>query len=213
MPDYYKCRVDLSDDDRMRLGKELAEAMCEKARIEYEKTCSTRRYKNLIAEQDSRAARASEALRDGYEMREVEVKLVRDADAGVMRTVRVDTGECVHTRYLETSDVQAELPLEPGQEPPLPAVSEHPNDSTPQPLGATALWEEWVRLWMVSPDDRKTSHKKLRKDWSEFAGDRAELVDPIERFGEMARFGMLPTCLQGLEVSKSSINIILAEAP
>lgn len=213
MPDYYKCRCDLTDEDRMRLGKDLVEATTEKARLEYEKTCMARRQKNLIAEQDSRASRAYEALRDGYEMRDVEVKIVRDGDAGVMRTIRVDTGECVGTRALEIPDLQPELPLETGQEPPAPTVSENLNDQTPQPLGANAIWDEWVRLWMVAPDDRKTSHKKLRKDWSEFAGDRAALIDPIERFGEMATYGLLPTCLAGLEVAKSSINIILAEAP
>lgn len=213
MPDYYKCRCDLTDEDRMRIGKDLVDALTEKSRLEYEKTCTMKRYKNLVAEQDSCAQRASEALRDGYEMREVEVKLVRDGDAGVMRTIRVDTGECVCTRALEMPDLQPELPLEPGQEQSTPPQSENLNDQTPQPLGANALWDEWIRLWMVAPDDRKTSHKKLRKDWSEFAGDRAALIDPIERFGEMVTYGLLPTCLSGLEVAKSSINIILAEAP
>lgn len=210
MGDYLKCRCDLTAADRERLSNTLVEALSRKSQLEYEKSQSAKSYKTQIAEQDSIAARASSSLRAGYEMREVEVKLVRDAEARVMRTIRVDTGEQVACRDLVTDDVQPELPLEPGQEAP---ASEHLNDQTPQPLGANALWEEWVRLWMVSPDDRKTSHKKLRKDWSEFAGDRAELVDPIERFGEMARFGMLPTCLAGLEVAKSSINIIIAEAP
>lgn len=111
----------LSDDDlQVRREQLLSDLDKEEALVEERKDANkdfAKRAK-LLGEAVSKHR---SVLRQGYEMREVEVEHRRDERAGLIRTVRLDTGEEVSHRAMTALEKQGDLFDEPAEAAPTSA--------------------------------------------------------------------------------------------
>lgn len=127
-------RVDLNNDERIRMGSELAQAIQSQEDAENEKTEVAAQFKADIERHRTNAARIAKVLANGYEYREVECTVrplppVKGAEPQ-MEVVRNDTGDQVLVRAMTEQERQAALPL-PGEE--IAAGHEGDGDYDPGP--------------------------------------------------------------------------------
>ena len=89
-----------------RKGRELADLMAEKDRLEDAKKSAADHFKSKISETEAKCRGVYLVIRQGYEMREVQCRRVQDYDRRVVEIVREDTGEIVSSRPMNPTEVK-----------------------------------------------------------------------------------------------------------
>lgn len=107
--DYLRCN--LTDEELLETGKQLARANAQRAEAESHKKEIDSQLKADIEKHASRALSLSVLLNNGYEYRNVECQQVKDFAAGTVTVIRNDTGEIVLERPLTADERQAALPI------------------------------------------------------------------------------------------------------
>lgn len=108
--DFLKCI--LTQDERNTLGDDLAQQYIDIQQLEEQKKSATSNFKAKIDAATADASQKARVLKDGYEMRDVEVETRYDASIGLAIIVRKDTGEIIKQRPLTQEERQQELELE-----------------------------------------------------------------------------------------------------
>ncbi len=104
-------RVVLTPEERMKAANEAADAVAavqtQKADLDSMKSSINAQIKM----KESEISAKSELVRNGYEIRPVELSVVYDYDLGRVQRVRKDTGEIIEDRMIQDSERNAEPPV------------------------------------------------------------------------------------------------------
>lgn len=103
-------RCELTDDESRQAAKRLAERMEDKERKEAELDSVKNQFKGEISRIDADITAAKNLVRDGYEMRDVQVEEVRDFDTETVTLTRMDTFETIEERRMRGEELQRPLP-------------------------------------------------------------------------------------------------------
>lgn len=105
-------RVDLTNDQMIEIGKELADATNELKEIENEKSEVLSSFTARIKAASAAIAVLSNKLRSGYEFKDVQCSVVYDRPiAGEKTITRLDTGDIIETCSMTEEEKQRQLPL------------------------------------------------------------------------------------------------------
>lgn len=96
----------LTEDEKIAKGSELAEHVSKIEILTEEKADKAKHYKTLIDGHNLEAIGLSISLKNGYEMRQVECKMVKNYAQRSIDFVVVSTGELVQTRPFGAGDDQ-----------------------------------------------------------------------------------------------------------
>lgn len=108
-----RLRCLLTKDEKIEVGKALAEATNELEEIQDDKAQVVADFKAKITAIEARIAILSTKLRGGYELRDVECVIHFDKPkVGMKKTVRTDTKEVVSEVQMSEEEKQRSLPLE-----------------------------------------------------------------------------------------------------
>lgn len=108
-----RLRCNLSDEEKINAGKELAEATNELSSIEEDKTQVMADFKAQVTAQEAKVSMLSNKLRSGYELRNVQCEVIFGVpESHQKQTVRLDTNEIVSTETMSEEEKQGNLPLE-----------------------------------------------------------------------------------------------------
>lgn len=99
----------LSDDDRIRIGKLLAEKTAEVIDLQDEKKSVAANFTDRIKAAELILTRCSKSLREGYEMKPTEVTLKPNYESGEMVFIARSTGEEVGRRELSPEERQLRI--------------------------------------------------------------------------------------------------------
>jgi len=102
-------RVDLTEDEKTVLAKDMAVATIRKADVESEKKSADASFKDRIATCELKISKNARLINDGYEMRDVECEVVRDFISGVVFTFRTDTGAIVDEKAMTGAERQMHI--------------------------------------------------------------------------------------------------------
>jgi hypothetical protein len=106
-------RCQISDDEQIQSGKELADATNELTELENEKAQIVSDFKARMTAVEARVAVLGNKLRSGYEFRQVECSVTMDIpEPGQKQTVRLDTKEVVSTAAMTEDEKQRKLELD-----------------------------------------------------------------------------------------------------
>jgi hypothetical protein len=106
------CRFDLTDSEIATLARKRAVIETKVAELDGAFAAAKEKHKNVVGLLDKDAGELALLIRRGYELRATECLVEFDYVAGLVETVRVDTGEVVKTRPMSDT--------EKGKGPPLP---------------------------------------------------------------------------------------------
>lgn len=104
-------RVDLTDDELISAGQEMADAEQSIGVFEKEAKSYAQNFSSKINTAKAVRSEKSQLLTNKYELRSVECLETIDFEKGVAATVRTDTGEELSTRNLSEDEKQRELAL------------------------------------------------------------------------------------------------------
>ena len=106
-------RCQLTDEEKIQAGKELAEATNELTELENDKAQIVSDFKAKTTSAEARVAVLGNKIRSGYEFRAVECSVTMDTpEPGLKQTVRLDTKEIVTTAAMSEDEKQRKLELE-----------------------------------------------------------------------------------------------------
>lgn len=106
-------RCQLTDEEKIEAGKELAETTRELEQIQEDKSQIVSEFKARTTAAEARIASLGNKIRSGYEFRPVECSIFFDKpEAGQKQTVRTDTDEIVATAPMSEEEKQTKLELE-----------------------------------------------------------------------------------------------------
>jgi len=106
-------KVQLTTDELLRKGSEIAEIQRKKELLEDEKKSTAASYKTQIDELEGKQSEIATVLRDRGEFRKIVCRELKDFDKGVIRVIRSDTDEEIEVHPMTAADRQAKLPLDP----------------------------------------------------------------------------------------------------
>lgn len=99
----------LSDEEKLRLGREIADANGRLDESDKELKSVQTQIKARIKQDKALVALCSEKLRSGYEYRRVECRQDMDYRGGIVRVIRLDNFEVVRSRAMEDEERQKQL--------------------------------------------------------------------------------------------------------
>lgn len=102
-----RCKLD--DAELIEFGERLASVSYDKASTEENFNAVKAEWKSKLASLDAEGARLAGIVRSKFEVRDVEVSLIRDYSTGEYQEVRTDTEEVILKRPLETHERQMDL--------------------------------------------------------------------------------------------------------
>jgi hypothetical protein len=106
-------RCQLTDEEKIQAGKELAEATNELTELENDKAQIVSDFKAKTTAAEARVAVLGNKIRSGYEFRAVECSVTMNTpEAGQKQTVRLDTKEVVATVAMTEDEKQSKLELD-----------------------------------------------------------------------------------------------------
>lgn len=151
-------RCNLTDQEKIAAGKELAETTNRLTELENDKSRVVSDFKAKITAEEAQVAMISNKVRSGYEFRDVECVVTYDTPKpGQKEIVRLDTKEVVRVEQMSEAEKQRDLPLEDDEgasESAAPESSESAapeSSSTAEPAGSeTASWR--VPLVQSAPE-------------------------------------------------------------
>lgn len=101
-------RYFFTDPERLELGRRLGEKTNEIAILEDEKARATKDYASRIKTVENEVAGISQRVREGYEFRDIDVKVIYDTpEPGKKTIVRLDTKETVEVTGMTTEEKAA----------------------------------------------------------------------------------------------------------
>lgn len=103
-------KTELTPDDKARLGLELAETVTGVQKLEDELKTVKSNYKARLDKAAEDIADISRRIRQGWELREVDVEQSFDEENKICSFTRIDSGEIFETRAMTASELQGELP-------------------------------------------------------------------------------------------------------
>lgn len=104
------CR--LTNEELIARGQSLAEAIENISTEEAQQESLKREMKARLAGLEAQRSHLASVVSRRAEMREVSVEVALFEDAGVVHTIRMDTGEVVHSRPMTDDERQRSLALE-----------------------------------------------------------------------------------------------------
>lgn len=107
--EWQECAVPLSDEEQRLKGAELAGVTKEIEKVEIEKSTTQAKYTAKLKDLRKRERELAQQVREKSEDREIACSHQADRGAGVMLTVRSDTGEVISQRPLEEHERQVSI--------------------------------------------------------------------------------------------------------
>ena len=101
--------VELSEDEKKKYGRNLANLLYDKGQIEAEKKAAMDGFKEKLSSLEVDAGKLASAIRDGAEHRDVECEWVFHWDSLTKTLTRTDTGEIIETDMIGPDDRQIGL--------------------------------------------------------------------------------------------------------
>lgn len=106
-------RYDFSDAEMLQMGKELARVNERIGALEKDKEEVVSAIKAKISRSEGEGSHLSLCLNKGYEMRDIECVIEYHKPINGRKTItRTDTGEVVEETYMDSHEMQEQLPLE-----------------------------------------------------------------------------------------------------
>lgn len=105
-----ECKYEFSDAEKSELQSTLLLQLDEHDRLVIRKKAITTDLATRVKTSETDIGDTRTLLKDGYQMRMMDVRVEKDFDAGVKRFVRVDNGQTVDTVPLTPGDRQMDLP-------------------------------------------------------------------------------------------------------
>ena len=100
---------DMTDEERLKVGHDMAEALEESERLEAQKKAYDADLKGQISRLQERAATLAKALRKGKREGNVQVTIVKNWHNGSITVTREDTGEVIEDRAMTFEERQRTL--------------------------------------------------------------------------------------------------------
>lgn len=107
-----ECKYEFSDAEKSELQSTLLTQLDEHDRLVIRKKAITTDLATRVKTSETDISDTRTLLKDGYQMRMMDVRVEKDFDAGVKRFVRVDNGQTVDTVPLTPGDRQMDLPAD-----------------------------------------------------------------------------------------------------
>ena len=105
-------RCNLTDDEKMLAGKELAESTNTLTQLEEDKAQIVADFKARTTAAEAKISILSNKIRSGYEFRQVECRVEFDKpEPGLKITTRMDTFEIIRTENMSDDEKQQQLEL------------------------------------------------------------------------------------------------------
>lgn len=101
--------VKLTEIEILASGQALASTIREIDNLELDKSEAAKEAGLKIKRAREHATLLARVLASGTEMRDVEIRVVRNSEARTMETYRIDTDELVHSRGLTIEELQENL--------------------------------------------------------------------------------------------------------
>lgn len=192
-------RFDLTDKELLDIGSEMSEAHQEVAELTSEMKAVQKDFKNKIEDIENKIEKHARLLRERYELREGEVKITLDYDAGTITVIRSDNGKEVESRKMNEAEAQRKMKLwpegktpsdDPNYEPPVSHVELHDAVKIIQEMkrGSITLIQRKMglnerRAWMILD---KLEELQVVGPPQEDGGNRELLMDEVsvQRFLE-----------------------------
>jgi len=102
-------KCELTDDERKDAALLLAQKLDEIGSLESELTSIKKSIQGKVALAEAEAGNAKAMVRDGYEIRSVDVQETMDYEEKSVRVIRLDTGEIIEDRKMSATELQMEL--------------------------------------------------------------------------------------------------------
>ena len=116
MKETHFLRCDFTPEELREFSKDLARKTAELSQAEEDKKAAVSQFADVIAATRAATSRLARNINSGYEMRSVECEVLLDTPVrATARLVRLDTGETVKERAMTGNEMQATLPLTPGE--------------------------------------------------------------------------------------------------
>lgn len=110
--EYIFLKCDFTAEELKEISSQLAREAANMAEAEENKKAATAQFAEKIASAKARVASLARQVNQGYEMRNVECRVLLDKPKrGLVQVVRADTGEIVKERPMSDSEKQGSLPL------------------------------------------------------------------------------------------------------
>lgn len=105
------CKYVFDENEKKEIAGDMARQIADKFRVEAEKKAVVSDFKSQIEALESSIGNAATKLNNGYEMRNIDCKVVADYDAKLWKFYRLDTGELVRQRKMTADDLQRTLEI------------------------------------------------------------------------------------------------------
>lgn len=105
-------RCELSDAEVQQRGQDAARLLMQIDQLDEEKRAAAADYKEQIKAKETELRKLGREIRERAEHRDVPCVTRPNAAAGVMETIRLDTGELVRSRPLTHEERQARFPFD-----------------------------------------------------------------------------------------------------
>lgn len=103
------CKYKFNEEEMRKIAETLAHKTQELEEIEEEKKAVVSAFKERSDRVSAEQRAAARKYKDGYEMRNIECEVRRDYEAGIIRYIRVDTGEEVLRAQMTMAERQLTL--------------------------------------------------------------------------------------------------------
>jgi hypothetical protein len=105
-------RYIINDEQKRIIAQSMAESLKAISQLEANLKSVSTQLRAEIARHRATLLENSEKYRSGFEMKNVECRIEKDFNAGIVSVFRTDTFEAIESRPMEDSDRQAKLPIE-----------------------------------------------------------------------------------------------------
>ena len=109
---YESLKCILTDDEKQKLGSDMAEAVARIAEAEADLKSFQTQIKAKVAADEAIVMTCSEKIRSGYEFRRIECEEFKDFESNKILISRLDTHEIIKERPMEPEERQKDLPLD-----------------------------------------------------------------------------------------------------
>lgn len=106
-----QCRFDLTDVEVAAAARKRGNLETQITQLDADFNVQKEKHKAATGRLDAEAQKLAGLIRQGYELRDAECQVVYDYDAGLVNTVRLDTGEVVKFREMTESEKGKGRPL------------------------------------------------------------------------------------------------------
>ena len=98
-----------TDEEKLDVSNKISEAIISKSRLEGDLKTVQSQFRSRITEASAEISGLAQKLNAGWEMQEVECRIVRDFDEGIVRFVSIETDEVVEERPMSIDERQMRL--------------------------------------------------------------------------------------------------------